>query len=155
MGKPTLLYFSCLSYSRETLIFLNKRAHVVTLKNPNDVQGKNFHIDGLFAPLGYLCSREYLKKFPNLKCVISNTTGIPHIDNFECQKRNIFISALHDDKRFLEKITPTAEHTIGLIMAAHRKLIESHNSVVIDYEWNRRKHGAPYMLSRADRKSVV
>lgn len=88
-----------------------------------------------------------LKEFSQLKVLVSNTTSIPHIDSKFAEKMDIKICALHDEPDFLDSITPTAEHSIGLLLSVWRKIPFSHLDVCSG-NWNRRNWGAPKMLSK-------
>lgn len=101
----------------------------------------------LWAPLGYRVDAGKMNRCPNLKAVVSNTTSIPHIDHEEATKRSVHVCALHDEQEFLDTITPTAEHTIGLLMAVWRRIPAAHADSA-NGNWDRRSWGAPRMLSR-------
>ena len=51
-------------------------------------------------------------------------------------------------KLFLKTITPTAEHTIGLLMSLYRNIPWSFNQVINQKVWNRYLWSSPKMLSR-------
>ena len=104
-------------------------------------------IEVLFAPLGFAIDAEKISKCPRLRVIISNTTGIPHIDAAAAAKNGVTICALHDEQLFLQNITPTAEHTIGLLLAAWRRIPAAHASACSG-QWDRRPWGASRMLSR-------
>ena len=104
-------------------------------------------IDALTAPLGFPVTAARMDRAPRLKAIISNTTGVPHIDMAEAARRKIAVCALHDEQAFLDTITPTAEHTIGLMLAAWRR-IPAAQSAVLRGEWDRNPWGAPRMFSR-------
>jgi D-3-phosphoglycerate dehydrogenase len=78
---------------------------------------------------------------------VSNTTGISHIDAEAAHARGVRICALHDEPQFLETITATAEHTIGLMIAAWRRIPAAHHAAASG-AWSRHPWGAPRMLSR-------
>ena len=101
----------------------------------------------LFAPLGFLVDSDRLDRCPKLRALASNTTGIQHIDVVAATTRSITIYALHDDGDFLDKITPTAEHAVGLMLAAWRRIPAAHNAA-FNGAWDRRPWGAPAMFSR-------
>ena len=63
------------------------------------------------------------------------------------QKKNIKIAALHDEQRYLKRITPTAEHTFGLMLACYRNIIPAFRDVKHG-NWSRWNFVAPKMLSR-------
>jgi phosphoglycerate dehydrogenase-like enzyme len=88
-----------------------------------------------------------MARCPNLKAIVSNTTGVPHIDMVEAARRNIAVCALHDEQAFLDTITPTAEHTIGLMLAAWRRIPAAH-AAAAGGAWSRWPWAAPRMFSR-------
>jgi Phosphoglycerate dehydrogenase and related dehydrogenases len=150
LNKPLAIYFEILKYSNENIEYIKENFQILKLENPSQLftlkDKGNVRI--IFAPLGYDFNMVLFKKFPNLKVLISNTTSIPHINENDANLMKIKICALHDEKEFLDTITPTAEHTIGLIVAASRRIIGAHHSVV-NGMWERKNWGAPFMLSRS------
>ncbi len=82
-----------------------------------------------------------------MRAIATNTTGVPHIDMKEAATRNIKVFSLKDEGEFLKTITPTAEHTWGLLLALMRRSPWAHGAV-LQGQWNRRPFGAPQMLSR-------
>jgi D-3-phosphoglycerate dehydrogenase len=78
-----------------------------------------------------------------LKVIASNTTTRPETDP-PVDGQLVWLN----DPEFLENITSTAEHTLGLIMAVHRRLPHAHWSTWT--EWNRYARSAPKMLSRSN-----
>jgi len=148
MNKNKLLYYSCLSYQRSNLELLRKTFDVVELPNPSHDEHELLEkIEVLCAPLGYKVNEEKIRTCKKLKYVLSNTTGVAHIDVEAAESRGIQVCALHDEPRFLDRITPTAEHTIGLMLAAWRRIPSAHQ-FVLRGNWNRRPYGAPKMFSR-------
>lgn len=148
MNKAIALYYECMSYSASNRDKIERSFTVKSLHDPRfDDQVVTDDVEVLFAPLGFMVDKPRMDKFPSLKVVVSNTTGIPHIDADEACKRGICISALHDEQKFLDTITPTVEHTIGLMLAAWRRIPACHAAAVTG-SWNRRNWGAPRMFSR-------
>lgn len=78
--------------------------------------------DILVVKLGMRISKKVLDRLPNLKFIATSTTGLNHIDIAETERRGICIVSLRGETKFLRKITPTAEETIGLMIALMRKL---------------------------------
>lgn len=146
--KQSLLYYSCLKYQAENIERLFNAFRVFELPNPDhDKDEVLSQIEVLCAPLGYKVSDEKIRSCPALKFILSNTTGVAHIDVGAAQKRGVEVCALHDEPEFLSRITPTAEHTIGLMLAAWRRIPSAHQ-FVLDGKWDRRPYGAPKMFSR-------
>ena len=88
-----------------------------------------------------------MERCPRLKVIASNTTGVAHIDMEAAARKGIKVCALHDEPAFLDRVTPTAEHAIGLLIAAWRKIPAAHGAASGGV-WNRWDWGAPRMLSR-------
>jgi len=146
--KPNALYYRVLSYQRAPLSRARELFELIELDDPrNDTDAVLESVSVLFAPLGYALDKIKLDRCPNLRAVISNTTGVFHIDMKESARRGIAVCALHDEQDFLDTITPTAEHTIGLMLAAWRQIPAAHKSTC-EGNWDRRPWGAPRMFSR-------
>lgn len=77
-----------------------------------------------------------LNKFPELKIVISATTGLDHIDKKEINRRNINLVSLRGHNDFLKTIPSTAEHTWGLLLALIRNIPSANEHVKLG-NWNR------------------
>lgn len=121
---------------------------VVELNDPRDDSPDVLaRADVLTAPLGFPVTAERMDAAPKLRAIISNTTGVPHIDMAAAAARGITVCALHDEQAFLDRITPTAEHTIALMLAAWRRIPGAHTAVLRG-EWQRSDWRAPRMFSR-------
>lgn len=145
---PRVLYFRILAYSEPALDLLRRHFDVVELDDPREETPEILAtVDALTAPLGFPVTAARMAHASRLKAIISNTTGVPHIDMAEAARRKIAVCALHDEQAFLDTITPTAEHTIGLMLAAWRR-IPAAQSAVLRGEWDRYPWGAPRMFSR-------
>lgn len=146
--KPRALYYRILRYQPENLALIRAVFDTRELDDPRqDTDAALADIEVLFAPLGFPVDAERLDRCRKLRVVISNTTGVPHIDLAAARARGVAVCALHDEQAFLETITPTAEHTIGLLLAAWRRIPAAH-AAASRGEWDRRPWGAPRMLSR-------
>lgn len=146
--KPVALYYRILKYQPENLLFLEKHFELLSLEHPGentDTVLSRVHL--LFAPLGFMLDDAYMARCPRLKAIASNTTGVPHIDLAAAARRGITVCALHDEQDFLDTITPTAEHAIGLMLAASRRLPAAHLAACAG-AWDRKPWGAPRMMSR-------
>ena len=135
-------------YQRESLDVLYTHFDVTVLETPDqDTAEILADAEVLFAPLGYMVDQKKIDGCSNLRVVASNTTGHPHIDVDYCRQKGIEVACLKFAKDFLERITPTAELSFGLIIAVTRGLIRARESVMSG-KWDRRPFGAPKMLSR-------
>ena len=88
-----------------------------------------------------------MDRCPKLQAIVTNTTGVPHIDVGAAAARGIQVFSLKDEQAFLQTITATAEHTWGLLLALLRRTPWSFQAV-LGGKWNRFEFGAPAMLSR-------
>lgn len=148
MTRPLALYYRILRYQPDNRSLLDRLFDVVELDDPRgDTDELLARVCVLFAPLGFMVDDARMARCPKLRAVVSNTTGIPHIDAAAAARRGIAICALHDEQAFLNTITPTAEHTIGLMLAAWRRIPAAH-AAAVNGRWDRRPWGAPAMFSR-------
>jgi D-3-phosphoglycerate dehydrogenase len=137
-----------LKYQESNINLLHKYFNVIVRETPDhntadDLKDANV----VFAPLGYMFDRDRIKSCSKLKIIASNTTGIPHIDHNSAIEYGVKICALNDEQDFLDNVTPTAEHTIGLIISALRRIPAAHK-YCCEGNWNRRPWGSPKMMSR-------
>lgn len=147
MAKPKAIYYRIMGYQPANRALLDRLFDIVELNDPRDDGPVLAGTEVLFAPLGFLVDAKKMDACGRLKAIVSNTTGIPHIDADAARQRGIAVCALHDEQAFLDTITPTAEHTIGLMLAAWRQIPAAHHAAS-EGAWDRRPWGAPRMLSR-------
>jgi phosphoglycerate dehydrogenase-like enzyme len=147
-GRPRALYYSILSYQPENLALLEQVFDVTILPDPrSDTPEHLAEVNVLFAPLGFPVTAARMDACPRLRAIVSNTTGVPHIDMQAASCRGITVCALHNEQAFLDTITPTAEHTFGLMLASWRRIPAAHGAATAG-RWDRRPWGAPRMFSR-------
>jgi D-3-phosphoglycerate dehydrogenase len=79
-------------------------------------------IEVLFVRLSQKIGTEILGTFPNLKLIVSPTTGLNHIDQNDLVKMGVTIASLKGRTDFLNDIRATAEHTIALALSLMRKI---------------------------------
>jgi len=94
----------------------------LTEADASEKKGTKFLADILVVRLKYTIDKFWLDKMPNLKIIATPTTGLNHVDVKEAEKRGIKIVSLRGHTEFLDKITSTAEQTMGLIVSLVRKL---------------------------------
>lgn len=148
MSKPVALYYEVLQYQPENLALLEQHFSVKKRPTPADDDAQALsEAEICFAPLGYRFDGEKMRKCPRLLAIVTNTTGVPHIDMEAAGERNVAVLSLKDEQEFLREITPTAEHAWGLLLALMRRTPWAHEAVMAG-RWNRRPFGARRMLSR-------
>jgi len=92
--------------------------------------------NAVFVRLGLAFHAEEFSLCPDLRAVITPTTGLDHIDLKLAEKRGVEVLSLRGEIEVLEKISSTAELTWTLLLALVRKLPFAFNSVV-DGHWNK------------------
>ena len=146
--KPLAVYYSMMRFDARNRARLNELFEVTELADPRALTDSLLaETVVLFAPLGHYVTPAMMNRGTKLRVIVSNTTGIPHIDADYAKAMGIVVAALHDEQAFLDTITPTAEHTIGLLLACWRKIPAAHD-FVLEGKWDRKPWGAPRMLSR-------
>tara|TARA_R110002049_G_scaffold125367_1_gene280978 strand:- start:18444 stop:19391 length:948 start_codon:yes stop_codon:yes gene_type:complete len=81
-------------------------------------------------------NEEILNKFPNIKCVISATTGQDHLDINSISQKKIQLITLKGEDNFLKTIPSTAEHTWALLLSLIRNINDA-SAHVRSGGWNR------------------
>lgn len=148
MAKPALLYYRMLNWQAENQALAADAFKIHELDNPDqDSDGMLAGIEACCAPLGFYFGPEKMDRCPRLRAIVTNTTGVPHIDMAAAGARGIAVFSLKDEQAFLDTITPTAEHTWGLLLALLRRTPWAFAHVKAGH-WNRFEWGAPAMLSR-------
>ena len=80
--------------------------------------------------------KELLEQAGSLKVIVTNTTGLDHIDLEAAKELNISVLSLKGETEFLKTISATAELTWGLLLALQRKLYSAFNDV-LEGNWRR------------------
>ncbi len=93
-------------------------------------------IEILIVRLKLYIDSSVIDHLPNLKAVITATTGLDHIDENALERRKIDLVSLRPHKDFLDTIPSTAEHTWGLLMSLTRNIPAANNDVMKGY-WER------------------
>ncbi len=94
------------------------------------------HYDILITRLGFQIDREVIDAGPNLKAIVTATTGLDHIDTGYAGQQGIKVLSLKGETEFLNSIPATAEHTWGLLLALLRQIPWAFQSV-LHGEWDR------------------
>jgi D-3-phosphoglycerate dehydrogenase len=97
---------------------------------------KQQNADALIVRLSRKIGKAELDLFPNLKYLLTATTGLDHVDAEELRARNIILISLRGETEFLETIPSTAEHTWALCLALVRQIPCSTDDVK-NGNWNR------------------
>ncbi len=83
----------------------------------------------LVVRLRHRLDREAMDHAPNLRAIVTPTTGLNHLDLDEANRRGILVLSLRGETDFLRTIPATAELTWGLILALIRRIPQAAASV--------------------------
>lgn len=92
--------------------------------------------DIVWIRLGLTIRSGDIPRRPRCRYIISATTGLNHLDIAELQHCGVEILSLKGQVQFLENITATAEHTMGLLLSLVRMIPAAHHSVLAG-NWTR------------------
>ena len=134
MKKYNILNLESYNYSKVAKNVLQK---VGRYFDENQVVKKG-NIEVIICRFKYKLDKNFLKKFKNLKYILTNTTGLNHIDIGYCKIKNIKVFSLRNQKKFLKNVTSTAELYLGLILSLYRS-IPNAISDVKKSKWDRNK----------------
>lgn len=76
----------------------------------------------IFVRLAFRLDASLLAQYPNLRFIVSPTTGLNHIDLDFFLAHGIEVISLRGRTEFLDTIYATAEHTMAMVLALIRKL---------------------------------
>lgn len=110
-------------YSKETLSIYNKMGVIFSTNKHKQ------KVKVLIVRLKFLINSEFLRDYKNLKYIITNTTGLDHIDLTYCKKKNITIISLNDITNKIQKVQSTADLTFGLIINLSRNISYSNQEL--------------------------
>ena len=92
--------------------------------------------DVIITRLSYAIDSDFIEKAPQLKIIVTATTGLDHIDLDLMKSRGIEVLSLKGETKFLSTITATAELTWGLLLSLIRCIPHAFNDV-LNGNWNR------------------
>ena len=95
---------------------------------------KKSHI--LFCRLSQNIDAKFIAACPDLKCIVTPTTGLDHINLEAARLRGIKVLSLREERQFTDRISSTAEMTWALILAIVRKIPAAVRSVT-GGKWDR------------------
>ena len=92
--------------------------------------------EALFVKLGIPIDKAILDAAPQLKYIVTPTTGLNHIDQEIAAQRGIIVHSLKGEFEFLANIKSTSEHTWMLLLSLVRRLPQAFLDVK-QYHWRR------------------
>lgn len=85
--------------------------------------------DVVLVALRNTLDAELLARPGRLRCIVSPTTGLDHIDLTRADELGITVLSLRGETAFLNDVTATAELTWGLLLALLRRIPAAHSDV--------------------------
>ena len=131
--QPIILYSKNANYSDVSLSRLKKYFKVISYDSDEDISSKIKSAEVLITSIDSFYSQSLLKNATRLRYVVSNTTGINHIELPD--KKNIQLIYLNEADE-INDIKITAELSIGLIFCLLRNLRVNVESVLSE-KWER------------------
>lgn len=107
-------------FSAEALATLLQLGEVKTFEG-GDLGNFLQPLDALFVRLAYRIDESFLRQSPRLRWLCSPSTGHTHIDETALARQGVELLSLKGERKFLETIRATPEHTLGLILALLRR----------------------------------
>jgi len=122
-------------FSAEALARL-RRLGSVRIYDGGDLAAFLAPLEAVFVRLAHRIDGAFLAMSPKLRWLCSPTTGHNHIDATALDSRSIQLLSLCDERRFLQTIRATPEHTLGLILALLRRYRRAFDDVAAG-RWDR------------------
>ncbi len=123
-GTMKLLITEAEHFSAKAIADLKQQVEVRigNIQTREELLSKSADCEVLFIRLGFAMDREIIDNAKNLKCILTATTGLDHIDVNYFESRGGKVISLKNEVEFLGSIPSTAEHTWGLILTLLRKI---------------------------------
>ena len=128
----------------EAFIFLSELPVLRVLKcvdlTKNQPDAINQAIDAICIEMNTMVDMNFLDKYPNLRYLLTATTGVSNINEELLIERKIELISLRNETRFLEEITSTSEFALGLILSVWRKIVLATKDLEDEYfptNWSR------------------
>lgn len=93
--------------------------------------------DVVITRLRFRLDEMILSSAEKLKVVATPTTGTDHVDTEYLEKRGIHFISLKGERKFLDSVFATAEHTVGMILSLIRNTHGAHRNVSGGKLWDR------------------
>lgn len=131
--KKELCLFSAPNKFIDKKIFKLKKFNFIfnEIWKKKDLKKKNVKITSWIVNPGqsFKINTEILSYFPNLRILITPSTGINHIDLNSCKRKKIKVLSLLNDRKNLNQIRASSEFTFLLILNSLRRLDKAINEV--------------------------
>jgi D-3-phosphoglycerate dehydrogenase len=131
IGKMKIVVVESQDFSKDALQLLSEIGTVILLdiEDVNSLQDYLKDADVLFVRLRFYISSKIIDSAPQLKYILTATTGLDHIDVDYFESKGGEVISLKGEYDFLSSIPSTAEHTWGLILALMRNTTKAFDDV--------------------------
>ena len=124
-------------FSQVAISILEEKGEVTCRSLPQtEIRSALTQYDVIWIRLGLTIRKKDIPVSPRCRYVITATTGLNHLDMDTLKEAGIEVLSLKGQTSFLETVTATAEHTMGLLLALVRMIPAAHRSV-LNGIWNR------------------
>ena len=130
--KPLIINLEPEGYSDKAVLMLSEYFDYRVIQPHYPLGEQISDAIGIITRLAYRIDYDFLAQAKKIKFIATATTGLNHI----AEGLDLEIISLKGERDFLNKITPTAEHTWGLIIALARQYKKAFSSVE-SYFWDR------------------
>jgi len=125
------------NYSGEAVEILKSVGTVdLSQKTRADLKLALQDVDVLIVRLAFQLTEDIFRAAPNLRVIVTATTGLDHIDLEAAERHGVKVLSLRGEVDFLRSIPATAELTWGLLLALTRNIPAAYSSV-LKGEWDR------------------
>jgi D-3-phosphoglycerate dehydrogenase len=126
--------------SPEDRLILRKLALVDEVEADRRYLLENAHkYNCLFIGLRNIIDKDVLASAGQLKCIVTPTTGLNHVDMGGAVERGVTVLSLRGETEFLSTISATAELAWGMLLALIRNIPAAHQSVMSG-KWERNQY---------------
>jgi len=138
--KPRILITEPGNYSSEAIAMYESFGEVSLLNNIEQMESSTADlkdVEIVVVRLGIYWSAALLQQLPRLRCIVTPTTGLTHIDMAAYEAKHISILSLKNEQAYLSSIPSTAEFTWSLLLALSRNTVTASNHTTQQGQWNR------------------
>lgn len=136
MGQRSVLVTDGQGFDPQARDALASAARVTVRPGPELTTADFAAHDAIWVRLSVRIDADLIGAAPRCSIIAVPATGTDHIDEDHCARKAVTILSLKGETSFLDTIPATAEHTLGLIVAAIRQTTACHASVLRG-EWDR------------------
>jgi D-3-phosphoglycerate dehydrogenase len=123
VNRPRILISEAIGFPQDALALLGQVGRVMLFDLDRRVLEADIsNADVLWVRLRHRIDAALMAMAPELRIIVTPTTGLNHIDTEEAARRGIQVISLRGRTEFLKDVRATAEHTLGLILALLRHI---------------------------------